>query len=262
MSPIKPNIDLTYLNDFFAKEGRKMLDKAEFYKAKLYRITDQMMKVNAVNAYLAQASIELYFDNTDEGIRLAENALHLVNGNSLMGWTVLINGHAQSGNYIKTIESYKRYKELFKNEDLELKSIYVHVIRMFLVEDLFNVMITYDTKEKLLINKHLKQIEHLRNSNISLDIYRHFVSKIYSIYHKYFKGRIEPVINISDSNLAIRVNTEVANAKDLFDLNNYFNDYIFDWYATSDQDIREQIEKITVYFQQKDFIEIDNKVSA
>ncbi|MEN8406048.1 hypothetical protein [Acinetobacter seifertii] len=261
MSQANPNIDLTYLNDFFAREGKKMLDKTEFYKAKLYRITHQMMKVDSISAYLAQASIEMYFGNTDDGIQLTEKALHLTNGASLMGWSVLINGHAQAGNYIKTIESYKIYRELFEHEELELKSIYVHVIRMFLLEDLFNEIATHEG-DKILLNKHLNQIEHLKKLNISLDIYRKFVSNIYSIFHKYFKGRIEPVISLGDSNLAIRANVEVDNAKDLFELNNNFNDYIFDWYAASEQDVRDQIEKITVYFQQKDFREEEIKVPA
>ena len=122
---------------------------------------------------------------------------------------------------------------------------------------------TQDTSPESLMDQEwmLLNIAKLEKLNISLEIYRFFISNIYRIFYTHFKGTVEPTLYFSDYELVVRVNTTIDNAENLFEINNLYKDCIMDWYEASSDSEKEQIEKITVYFKHKAFKFNDKEAS-
>ncbi|MFL9543478.1 tetratricopeptide repeat protein, partial [Acinetobacter baumannii] len=134
MSQVNPKVDVDYLNDFLAREGKKQIHDAEFQKLKLFRITQQMMKSNPVQAQLAQADIEMYFNNYERSIELLENLLKITNNQYTNAWEMLINIYVQTGNLDKILDTYHRFFETGIEPEKSQLEIFMHVIKIYLLE--------------------------------------------------------------------------------------------------------------------------------
>lgn len=253
MNQPKPQADLSYLNNFLAKIGKKRVNDEEFQRTKLNKIISRVAVDDWFQAQLGRANIEIYFNNNETGIEILEDLLKKSDYESIRAWEMLGDVYAQMGDLDKILSTFRRASETRIEHTNHQKTVLLHTIGVYLMKSLVDNIINpseHIIERQNIITTHLEQLERL---NISLDIYRKFISKIYNVFYANFNGTVQPVLNFNDCELVIRVNSTVNNAEDLFELNNKFKDEVLNWYETSNSSEQEQIEKITVYFKHKDF---------
>ncbi|MCU4623898.1 hypothetical protein KTJ54_17630 [Acinetobacter radioresistens] len=262
MNQPKPQADLSYLNNFLAKLGKKRVYDEEFQRTKLNKIINLIAVDDWHQAQIGRANVEIYFNNNEIGIEILEDVLRKTDYKSIMAWDMLIDTYMQMGNLEKILSTFIRYSNIGLEPTSEQRKVLLHAIGVYLMKDLAESISNPSPniiESKKLITYHLEQLEDL---DISLEIYRKFISQIYNIFYAKFNGTVQPLLNFSDCELVIRVNSTVNSAEDLFELNNLYRDSIMSWYEKSNIDEQEQIEKITVYFKHKNFESIDQEASV
>lgn len=262
MNQSKPQVDIKYLNNFLSKEGKKPTVNKDFSRAKLLNIINKMAINDPIQAQIAKAHTEAYFGNFQNCVNALEDVLKKTNYKYSHAWDMLMDSYVQSGDLDNILSTFKR----IMREDLENKGehqiLFMHVVRVYLLTEVIeNIKFENPKIQKDLIEiaNNAKKIMEL---GVSIEIYRRFMSIIYSLFYTHFSGTIQPVLFFNDSELVIRVNSTVDNAEDLFELNNLYTDSIMSWYANADSDEQDQIEKITVYFKHKYFESKDEEASA
>lgn len=256
MSQINPLPDLDYLNSFLNRRGKKVKHNAEFQKMKLLRIIQKVMLEDPIQAQIAQAHIEFYYDDFSNGIKILKNVLKLTNGESLLAWDLLCDKYIQSGdyeNFLITFQDYQNSRAVF---DKKLYDYCTHVLRVYMFTEILNQHDFYRLEDRNAVKEVSENLLKLESMNISLEVYRVFLSKIYEVFYKSFSGGIEPLTNFFENEIVIRVNSTIDNAKDLIEMNNEYNNLIVHWYASANNEIKEQIEKVTVYFRCKELVNI------
>lgn len=253
MNQPKPQADFSYLNNFLARVGKKRVNDEEFQRTKLNKIISRIAVDDWFQAQLGRANIEIYFNNNETGIEILEDLLKKTDYESIMAWDMLIDVYMQIGDLDKILSTFIRTSDTGLEPTKHQKKLLLHAIGVYLMKNLVESIDNPSMQiieSKNIIISNIKQLERL---NISLDVYRKFISKIYSIFYANFNGTVQPVLSFNDYELVIRVNSTVNNAEDLFELNNKFKDEVLNWYETSNSSEQEQIEKITVYFKHKVF---------
>lgn len=261
MSHSKPQIDISYLNNFLSAKGKKQKSNEEFQRAKLGKILNLVSKNNWFQAQLGRANVEIYFNNHAEGIKILEDVLKKSDYKYSLAWDMLIDVYMQLGDLQNVLSTVFRIIEVDIEPSKTQKEIILHAIKTYLLKDTMDW--TQDTSPESLMDQEwmLLNIAKLEKLNISLEIYRFFISNIYRIFYTHFKGTVEPTLYFSDYELVVRVNTTIDNAENLFEINNLYKDCIMDWYEASSDSEKEQIEKITVYFKHKAFKFNDKEAS-
>lgn len=253
MSQSKPQADFSYLNNFLARVGKKRVNDEEFQRTKLNKIINRIAADDWFQAQLGRANIEIYFNNNETGIEILEDLLKKTDYENIMAWDMLIDVYMQIGDLDKILSTYIKASDTRTESTKHQKTVLLHAIGIYLMKNLVESINNPSAKvieSQNIITTHLEQLERL---NISLDVYRKFISKIYNVFYANFNGTVQPILGFNDCELVIRVNSTVNNAEDLFELNNKFKDEILNWYETSSNSQQEQIEKITVYFKHKVF---------
>lgn len=253
MNQPKPQADLSYLNNFLARVGKKRVNGEEFQRTKLNKIISRIAADDWCQAQLGRANIEIYFNNNEVGIEILEDILKKTDYESIVAWDMLIDVYMQMGDLDKILSTFIRISDVGLEPTKHQKKLLLHAIGVYLMSDLVgsinNPSIQIIDSQNIIISN-LKQLESL---DISLGVYRKFISKIYNVFYANFNGTVQPVLRFNDCELVIRVNSTVNNAEDLFELNNKFKDEVLNWYEASNSYEQEQIEKITVYFKHKVF---------
>ncbi|MDV7233103.1 hypothetical protein R4446_00030 [Acinetobacter baumannii] len=253
MSHIKPLPDLTYLNSFFTKRGKKLKHNAEFQKMKLFKIIQQLKAVDPIQAQIAQAHIEFYFGDYSKGEQILENVLKLTNEESVWAWDMLIDRFIQKGDYEKVLKTFNNYQNSSAEFNNDIFKNFTHVLRVYMFTETLNkfeFQNPVDIEGVKIVNENSDK---LKAMGISLDVYRVFLSKLYNTFYESFSGTIEPLLYFFENEIVIRINSTIDDAKELIELNNEYNNQIMLWYASVDNEIKEQIEKVTVYFRSKVF---------
>jgi len=254
MNQSKPQVDITYLNNFLSKVGKKPTINRDFSRAKLLNIINKMAVNDPIQAQLARAHIEAYFGNIQNCVNALEDVLKKTNYKYSHAWDMLMDTYVQSGDLENIISTFQRIMKEDLDNQGKHQLLFMHVVRVYLLTEIIEKI----RFENLGIQKDLLEIANnakkLAELGVSVKIYRRFISKIYSLFYSHFSGTIQPILFFNDCELVIRVNSTVDDAVELFELNNRFKDEIFSWYEKAlDNSEQEQIEKITVYFKHKMF---------
>ncbi|ARG16074.1 hypothetical protein B7L44_05390 [Acinetobacter nosocomialis] len=259
MSQVNPQVDVDYLNDFITKYGKKHTHNAEFQRRKLLNIAKQLKNDNPIQGQLAEASIEFHFCNYDKGIHILRNVLKLTQNQLAVAWDLLVDAYVQLGDLSKVFSTYQEYQNNVEMVTPQTEKVLLHVLRVY---QMYEILQKYDftnVDDINTVDTIKNNIHKLDQLGISVDVYRNFVALIYRTFYSNFKGTVEQKLFFRENELVIRVGTTVDDAHDLFDLTNKYNDQIFEWYGPADDQTKDQIEKITVYFMHKVFDTIDPK---
>jgi pentatricopeptide repeat protein len=254
MSQSKPQVDITYLNNFLSKVGKKPTINRDFSRAKLLNIINKMAANDPIQAQIARAHTEAYFGNIQNCVNTLEDVLKKTNYKYLHAWDMLMDSYVQSGDLENILSTFQRIMREDLDNQGKYQLLFMHVVRVYLLTEVIENIRFENSgiqKDFIEIASNSKKLIEL---GISVEIYRRFMSKIYSLFYTHFSGTIQPVLFFNDCELVIRVNSTVDDAEDLFELNNKFKDEVFNWYEKAiDNSEQEQIEKITVYFKHKTF---------
>ena len=253
MNQSKPQVDISYLNNFLSKVGKKPTVNRDFSRAKLLNIINKMALNDPIQAQLAKAHTEAYFGNLQSCVDALEDVLKKTNYGYLLAWDMLLDSYVQYGDLANILSTFNRIMKADLDNEGEHQLIFMHVVRVYLLTEVID-KIRFESPK---IQKDLIEItnnsKYLMELGVSVEIYRRFISKVYSLFYTHFSGTIQPILFFNDCELIIRVNSTVDTAEDLFELNNKFKDEVLNWYETSNSSEQEQIEKITVYFKHKVF---------
>lgn len=258
MSQINPAPDIKHLNDFISRRGKKILTNEEFQKRKLLNIVKKLAIEDLINAEYAKANIEAYYNDHNSAIKVLKNILKLTNNQSYKAWKFLLHLYIEISDIDAFIETYRlALKQDFENVT-ELHKLFKHVMHTYLITD-----INDNTELGLEVIDTVEQrINMLQELGISLPIYRRFMSIFYQEFYKYYDGVSQPLYDYQAYDLIIRIDTDIDNAKDLFDFNNHLQDVIMAWYSEANEEDQKQIEKVVIYIKHSSLIEQKGGIAA
>lgn len=219
---------------------------------KLFKIIQKVMLEDPIQGQLAQAYVEFYYGDFSKGNQILQNVLKLTNGESFSAWDMLFDKYLQRGDYVNFLITFDDYQSSKAGFSEKLYDYLTRAIRVYMLPEIVNDFEFHRPEDNAFIKVLHENLNKLEFMGISLEVYREFISKLYKTFYDSFIGGVEPLTFFFENEIVIRVNSTIDNAKDLIEINNEYNNQIMLWYDSADNEVKEQIEKVTVYFRNKE----------